>query len=87
MIETILLAMLVAKIKGYKLKPFFKSLYAYPIIIFSFIYIFIGISIFYDNYSFIKYEVWLEKIYILMFIPLIFKYKLYISSIIGSEHI
>lgn len=84
MIETILLAMLVAKIKGYKLKPFFKSLSAYPVIIFSFIYIFIGISIFYGNYSFIKYEVWLEKIYILMFIPLIFKYKLYISSIIGS---
>lgn len=87
MIETILLAMLVAKIKGYNLKPLFKSWTAYPSMIFTLLYVFLDITIFYGDYRFIKYEGLLEKVYVLTFLALIFKYKLYKGAIIGSVSI
>ncbi len=84
MIETILLAMLFLKIKGYKLKPLFKSWAFYPVILFTLFYILLQITIFYGNYHFVKYSRLLETMYILTFLFPIFKYKLYKSAIIGS---
>jgi hypothetical protein len=43
MIETVLLALFVAKIKGYKLDLLFKDWAIYPVIIFTFFYL--GINI------------------------------------------
>lgn len=84
MIETILLAMLIAKLKGYKLKPLFKSWGVYPVFGFVIIYMILNSMIFFGNYSFIKYAKYLEALYILTFLIPILKYKQYISSIIGS---
>lgn len=84
MIETILLAMLISKLKGYKLKPLFKSWAIYPTMIFTLLYIYLQINIFCSDYRFIKYSRLLETIYILTFLALIFTYKLYGSAIIGS---
>lgn len=84
MIETILLAMIILKIKGYKLKPMFRSWVFYPMMIFTLFYIFIQISIFCGYYGFIKYSALLEKAYLLTFLFIIFKYELYGSAIIGS---
>lgn len=87
MIETILIAMFAAKIKGYKLKPLFKSWEVYPVFVFIIIYLILNMTIFFGNYSFIKYAGILEKIYFCTFIILIIKYKQYNSAIIGSTAI
>lgn len=84
MIETILIAMLAAKIKGYKLKPLFMSWEIYPVFLFVIIYIFLNMGIFFGNYSFIKYARILESLYICTFFILIIKYKQCISAILGS---
>lgn len=84
MIETILLAFLVAKIKGYKLKPIFKCWEIYLILGFELIYLFMQISVFYGDYNFIKYASIFKTLYLYSFIIFIIKYKLYISAIVGS---
>ncbi|AGK98409.1 DUF5317 domain-containing protein [Clostridium pasteurianum] len=84
MLETILIAMLAAKIRGYKLKPFFMSWEVYPVLAFMVIYIFLNMTVFFENYNFIKFAGILEPIYICTFLILIIKYKQYFSAIIGS---
>lgn len=84
MIETILAAMLVAKLKGYKLKPLFKSWEIYPIFTFAIIYVFLNVEVFFGNYDLIKYAGILEKVYFCTFFLLIIKYKQYVNAILGS---
>lgn len=84
MIETIIIAMLVAKIRGYKLKPIFLSWEVYPILAFAGLYMFLNMEVFLGNYNFIKYAGILETIYICTFLILIYRYKQYVSAIIGS---
>lgn len=85
--ETVILALILAKIKGYKLKPLFKSWHIYPILIFELIYLIFQINIFNENYSFIKYANILETLYLSSYLFLILKYEQYISSIIGAVFI
>lgn len=84
MAETILLAFLFAKIKGYKIKPLFKSWTIYPLVAFE-IFTFIGqAATFFGNYEFIEVIGKLTNIYLITYLLLVLKYELYISSIIGS---
>ncbi|MBL4937550.1 DUF5317 family protein [Clostridium sp. YIM B02515] len=84
MIETIIIAMLMAKIRGYKLKPIFMSWEIYPVLVFVGLYMFLNMQVFFGNYNFIKFAGILETFYICIFLILIFRYKQYISAIIGS---
>lgn len=87
MIETILLALLAAKIKGYKLKPLFKSWEIYIVFAFLVIYVFLNMGVFFGYYGFIKYARPLESLYICSFLILIVKYRQYVSAITGSAAI
>ena len=87
MFETILLAIIVAKIKKYAIKPIFKSWPIYLILFIELIYLVIQVSIFKGYYSFIKYTNVLETIYLCSYLSLIIKYKQYIGAIIGSASI
>lgn len=84
MIETILLSFIFAKVKGYKLKPLFKSWTIYPVIVFMLMYVILEVLIFTGNYSLVKYSNVYKITYLCSFLVLIIKYKLYISAIIGS---
>ncbi|WP_315117377.1 DUF5317 family protein [uncultured Clostridium sp.] len=84
MLETILLALIIGKIKGYKIKPLFKSWTIYPILAFELAYLFIQANIFKENYNFIKYANTLETFYLCSYLGLIIKYEEYISAILGS---
>lgn len=84
MIETVLLALFVAKKKGYKLNLLFKNWVIYPVLIVTFFYFVINITIFFGVYGFVKYTKLLETLYVLTFLPLIFKFELYKSALIGS---
>ena len=84
MIETILIAMLAAKVKGYTLRPLFKSWTIYPILGFELIYIFLQATVFLGNYRFIEYANILKSLYLCLFLIPIIKYKKYFSAMIGS---
>lgn len=84
MTETIVVAMLAAKIRGYKLKPFFKTWEIYPVFLFVIVYLLLNLSVFMGNYSFVKYAGIIETAYFCTFFILIFRYKQYISAIVGS---
>jgi len=84
MLETILLALIVGKIKGYKLKPLLKECVIYPILAFELIYIFLQMTIFMGNYALIKYAGILKVIYLCSYLLLIIKYSLYKSAYLGS---
>lgn len=84
MLETIILAMLVAKLKGYKPSQLLKAWPVYLIIMFEIIYIFLQASTFLGNYSLIKYSSLIEKPFLFIFFILILIYKQYVSALIGS---
>lgn len=83
MLETILIAFLFAKIKKYEIKPLFKSWEIYPIIICEVIYIIGQVLIFSGNYDIIQFMQRLKPFYLCTYLLLIYKYDLYIYSIIG----
>ena len=84
MIEPILLALIFAKIKGYKVRPLFKTWAIYPLLAFVIMYLILEVMLFQGNYTFIKYASTFHYLYLLTFLILIIKYKLNISAIIGS---
>lgn len=87
MIETIIIAMLTAKVKGYKIKPLFKCWEVYPVLFFVIAYVFLNMGVFSGNYNFIKYARFIETAYICSFFFLIIRYKQYISALTGSMFI
>lgn len=84
MIETILLAFLLAKIKKYKINLLFKSWEIYPIIVFEIVYIIGQVLIFTGNYEIIQFMQRLKPFYLCTYLLLVYKYDLYINSIIGT---
>ena len=84
MIEPILLALIFAKIRGYKIRPLFKTWAIYPVFTFVLLYVILEIMVFNENFIFIKYTSIFHYLYLLTFIILIIKYKLNMSAIIGS---
>lgn len=87
MIEAVVIALIIAKIKGYDLKPFFKSWTIYPILIFELIYIIFQFNIFWGNYEVIKWAPWFKDVYMYLFLIPIFWYREYISALIGSAFV
>ncbi|WP_026881137.1 DUF5317 family protein [Clostridium akagii] len=84
MIETLLLALVLSIIRGYKIKPIFRSWEIYPVLVCAIIYVILDIMLFNGNYNFIKYANIFHYLYLLTFLILIIKYELNISAIIGS---
>jgi hypothetical protein len=82
--ETILLAFLFAKIKGYKIRPLFKSWTIYPLIGFEIINLIGQVIIFSGNYEFVEFMRSSKTIYLSIYLLLVFKYEIYTSSIIGA---
>lgn len=84
MAETIIIALIFAKIKGYKIKPLFKTWAIYPVLFMELIYIVIQMNLFNENYEIIKYVGIFKNIYLCSYLSLVFKYEQYISAIIGA---
>lgn len=84
MIETILLALLCAKLGGYKIKPLFKDWPIYLVLAFALIYILLEIAVFNGNYSVIRFSTAYKILYLSAFLAIIIKYNLYKKAIVGS---
>lgn len=84
MIETIIIAFIVSKLKGYYIKPLFKSWAFYPVIIMELLY-WIGQVLIWNGYYEMSNILAIPKsIYLCSYLFLIFKYELYISAFLGS---
>ncbi|MBE6054451.1 MAG: hypothetical protein E7212_11250 [Clostridium sartagoforme] len=84
MLETVIISLIFCKIKKLKIKPLFKSWALYPVILMELICLVVQANIFVENYNVINYVGILKTLYICSYLPLIFKYKQYISAILGS---
>lgn len=84
MIETILLAIVICKIKGYDIKPLFKSWAVYPVVCLELVYLAFQINIFMGNYEILDKISMFKTIYFLSYLFLVLKNEIYISAIIGS---
>ena len=83
MIESFLLALLVAKIKKYKLAPLFKEWTVYLVLAFLLTYLYVNFSISQGNIALIKYATVFRIIYAFIFGIMIFKYNLYKTGFLG----
>lgn len=84
MLETILITLIICKLKGYKIVPLFKSWTIYPVIFMEFLNVIVCITLFNGNYEFLKYTKLMEFLYICSYLPMIFKYNQYKNAIIGA---
>lgn len=84
MLETILIALIICKLKGYKIMPLFKNWTIYPVIFLEILNVIMCITLFNGNYKFLKYTKIMEVLYIFSYLPIIFKYNQYKNAIIGS---
>ena len=84
MVETILLALFLAKLRGYKIKPLFKDWPIYLVGAFALSYIALEVAVFRGNYSLVKYANIYKGMYIAVFIGMVIKYNLNKSAIVGS---
>lgn len=84
MIETIIIAFIVSKIKGYNIKPLFKMWEMYPVIIMEAIYWGGQVLIWNGRYEVVSILTFFKTVYLCSYIFLIYKHEIYISAIIGA---
>lgn len=84
MIETIMLSIIWAKIRGYNIKKVLRCYSLYPVIIFEVIHLVLQFQIVNSNYSNIALARSYKIVYMYLFLIPIFKYRLYIQGFIGS---
>ncbi len=84
MIETVIIAFVVAKIKGYKIKPLFKDWAIYPAMSFVLAYVVLQAMIFLGIYGMLKYAFLFKPLFLMMFIIPMVKYNQYIAGMVGS---
>jgi hypothetical protein len=87
MIETIVLAFIIAKIKHYKLAPLLRAWPMYPFVLLELVYLFFQFSVFNGNYQYVQYAGLLKHLQIFVFIIPIIAYKQYKQAMIGSAFI
>jgi len=84
MIETIVFALILAKIKGYKILPFFKTWTVYPFLFLELLHLYFQICIFLGNYRYVQYAPLLKRSYLFLFLIPIIVFKEYKEAIVGS---
>lgn len=84
MIETILLALLFAKLGGYKIKPLFRDWPIYIVLAFALIYVVLEIAVFKGDYSVVRFTNVYKILYLSAFLAMIIKYDLYKNAVVGS---
>lgn len=82
--ETIILALLYAKLRGYKISGIFSSWTIYPLVIFEIITLMGQAISFGGHYALIEIINKMTPVYLICYLLLVFKYDLYITAIIGS---
>jgi hypothetical protein len=84
MIEVFLGALILAKIKKYPLRPFFKSWVVYPILFSLGFYIILEIMIFKGNYQWVRYSQVIHFSILLVYLLPALRFELYMPSLTGT---
>lgn len=87
MVEIFLIAIIIAKLKHFKIKYIFKTFSFYPVLTTQCIVIFFQINVFYGNYYVVQYASLVKIAIILAFLFPILAFKIYKPAIIGSGSI
>jgi hypothetical protein len=80
----ILIALLVAKIKRYRILYIFTTCDLYPLFLVELVYLFFQVNVFFDNYSYVQYAKQIQIAYILVLLVPIVRRRLYSQALIGS---
>lgn len=87
MIETIIIAFIVSKFKGYDIKPLFKTWEFYPVIMMELLY-WVGQALIWNgHYEIVNILSFFKVAYLCSYIFLVYKYEIYISAIVGAGFI
>lgn len=84
MVEVFILALILAKIKKYPLRPFFKSRVVYPILFSLAFYIVLKIMVFTGNYQWVRYSQAIHSCILLAYIFPALRFELYTPTLIGT---
>lgn len=87
MLVALIIAIIVALIKGYNPKYLFKTWTIYPFLCVEAIHVFFKITVFFDNYYFVQYAYALKQSYLYTLLIPMFYFSLYKSGLIGSAFI
>ena len=87
MIETLLPAIILGKLRHFKIRYLFFTWSFYPVLISQCILVFLQISVFRGNYYFVQYAFVMKTAVILAFIFPMLVFKLYRPALIGSGFI
>lgn len=82
--EAIVVAFILCKIKGYKIGPIYKEWTIYPILFMELLHGIVEVQIFMGYYGDIKYCSLMKIFYLCSYLPLIYRFRIYISAVIGS---
>jgi hypothetical protein len=84
MLFPILIALVLAKIRKYELKPLLKAYTLYPFALLTLLLIFFQTSVFFHNYTWIKYASYIKTVYLLSLVVPFLAYKLFKPGIVGA---
>ncbi len=84
MLLFILGAVVIAKIKKYKILCIFKTVDLYPLFIVEGVYWFFQINVFFENYQYVKYASQIQMAFILVLLVPIIRRRLFSPALIGS---
>jgi len=84
MIETILLALIFAKLRGFDIKPLFRDWPIYIVLFFAAIYIGLEAAVFSGNYSVVGFSTPFKILYLSAFLAMIIRYSIYKGAVAGS---
>lgn len=80
----ILLAVICAKIKGFRIRPIIKAYSLYPYVAVILLYLFLQANVFMGNYSYLKYASIYKSVYLYTLIIPLIAYRLYKPGFYGS---
>lgn len=84
MLIFILAAIILAKLKKYKIMCIFRTFDFYPLFLVEAVYWFFQIQVFFENYTYVRYASQIQIAFIVVLLVPILRRRLYLQALLGS---
>lgn len=84
MLETVLFSLLLAKLRGNRLSPFWKSAWFYPVFLAEIFSIFLQVQIFMHNPAYLPLAEIVKSVYLSLYLLPLVRYRLFKPGLIGA---
>jgi hypothetical protein len=84
---SIVVALIIAKIKRLRLAPLLKAYPLYPFFFLELVFWFFTVNVFMENYNYNQYALYIQNAFIFVMILPIVVYKLYKPALVGSAFV